>query len=304
MTEVSGRWKLGIILAAISALMWAILPVALEILLQSIDFQTATLFRYLLPAILLTGYLWVKGTLKTVHEKLNSKHLLMLIISGALLAGNYGFYIVGLEKTSADSAQVMIQLAPMSLLLAGIYIFKEPFSKFQWLGFTFFSLGLFLFFYHRINNHLIDLDYYGLGLVIVSIAALCWTGYAIILKFLLKTFSAQEAMLIFYWMGSILFLPMSDISGLLSLNKSELLLLLFCGVNTLITYSCFSEAFLHIEVSRVSAIVATTPLMTIAFVQVTAPISNLNAEPMTFLSLFGAALVVIGSVVTATSKIR
>ncbi len=304
MRRVTGRWKLGLTLAATSALMWAILPVVLEILLQTIDFQTATLFRYLLPAIILTGYLGARGTLKTVHKKLNSKYLLMLVISGSLLAGNYGFYIVGLEMTSADSAQVMIQLAPMSLLLAGIYIFKEPFSKSQWLGFAFFSLGLFLFFYQRINNNTIGLDYYGFGLVIVSVAALCWTGYAVILKFLLKTFTAQEAMLVFYWIGSILFLPMSDISGLFSLNKFELSLLLFCGVNTLITYTCFSEAFVHIEVSRVSAIVATTPLMTIAFVHFSSPISNLNTEPMTFLSLLGATLVVIGSVVTATSKIR
>ena len=108
--------------------------------------------------------------------------------------------------------------------------------------------------------------------------------------------------MIFYWIGSLIFLPFSDIPGLFSLNEFELLLLFFCGINTLITYSCFSEAFDHIEVSRVSAVVATTPLMTIAFVQLAAPFSNLTAQPVTLLSLCGAALVVTGSITTAIAK--
>ena len=303
MKGISGRWKLGLVLAAISAVMWAILPVALQILLETVDFQTATLVRYLLPALLLTPYLWVNGTLTTLHKKLSSKHVVMLIISGVLLAGNYGFYILGFEKTSADSAQVMIQLAPMSLLLAGIYIFKESFSLLQWIGFAIFTIGLFLFFYHRVTNHVSSLSLYATGLFMVSVAAFCWTGYAIGLKFLLKTFTAQEAMMIIYWIGSFIFLPFSDISEIFNLNKFELFLLAFCGINTLITYSCFSEAFVHVEVSRVSAVVATTPLMTIATVQLAAPIFNLHAEPLTLLSLCGAALVVAGSITTATAKI-
>ena len=302
MKRISGRWRLGITLASISALMWAILPVVLQILLQTVDFQTITLFRYFLPAIILTPYLFLNGTLNNFSEKLTSKHVIILITSGVLLAGNYGFYILGLAKTSADSAQVMIQLAPISLLLAGIYIFKEPFSKSQWLGFVVFATGLFLFFYHRITHHLADLGTYGAGLSIVSLSALCFTGYAIALKYLLRTFTAQEAMMIFYWIGSILFLPFSDLPGLLSLKKFELLLLLFCGINTLITYSCFSEAFAHVEMSRVSAVVATTPLLTIGFVQLAAPLFNLNAEPITLLSLCGAALVVTGSITTAIAK--
>ena len=302
MKRMSGRWRLGIILASISAVMWAILPVVLQILLQTVDFQTITFFRYLLPAMILTPYLFLNGTLNNLPEKLSFKTLILLLTSGVLLAGNYGFYILGLEKTSADSAQVMIQLAPISLLLAGIFIFREPFSKSQWLGFVLFVAGLFLFFYHRITNQLTDLGTYGAGLSIVAISALCFTGYAITLKYLLKTFTAHEAMMMFYWIGSIIFLPFSDIPGLFSLIKFELLLLFFCGINTLITYSCFSEAFDHIEVSRVSAVVATTPLMTIAFVQLAAPFSNLNPQPITLLSFCGAVLVVAGSITTAIAK--
>ena len=70
----------------------------------------------------------------------------MPLIAGLLLTGNYGFYILGLEKTSAEATQVMIQLAPMLLLLAGLWLFKEQFTRTQWLGFIGFSLGLILFF--------------------------------------------------------------------------------------------------------------------------------------------------------------
>ena len=44
---------------------------------------------------------------------------LQLLAAGLLLTGNYGLYILGLERTTAEATQLMIQLAPMFLLLSG-----------------------------------------------------------------------------------------------------------------------------------------------------------------------------------------
>ena len=71
--------------------------------------------------------------------------------------------------------------------------------------------------------------------------------------------------------------------------------------STLIAYGSFSEALTHIEASRVSAILATTPLITLFFVQFV-PITILNPEPLSFIVILGALFVVTGSVITSTAK--
>ena len=50
------------------------------------------------------------------------------------------------------------------------------------------------------------------------------------------------------------------------LSNLQWALLAFCGVNTLIAYGSFAEAMAHIEASKVSAILALTPLITVTTV--------------------------------------
>jgi drug/metabolite transporter (DMT)-like permease len=295
---LSGRWKLGLLLALGTATMWGTLPVALHQVAPTIGPATSTFFRFFIAALLLTPYLLVTRQVNNQHKLKSAKLLALTLAAGLLLTGNYGFYILGLERTSAEATQVMIQLAPMLLLLAGLWLFKETFSTKQWLGFFAFALGLLLFFERQISQLLFDFGDYGLGLVFIIMSAIFWTGYAIIQKYLLNDFQSSETMLILYWIGSLVFLPLSDFSTMGQLNSLQWAALLFCGLNTLIAYGCFAEAMAHLEASRVSAIIAITPLFTIAIAQLL-PIGDMPVEPLTALSILGAILVVSGSITTA-----
>jgi drug/metabolite transporter (DMT)-like permease len=298
---LSGRWKLGLLLALGTATMWGTLPVALHQVAPTIGPATSTFFRFFIAALLLTPYLLVTRQVNNQHKLKSAKLLALTLAAGLLLTGNYGFYILGLERTSAEATQVMIQLAPMLLLLAGLWLFKETLSTQQWLGFFAFALGLLLFFERQISQLLFDFGDYWLGLVFIIMSAIFWTGYAIIQKYLLNDFKSSETMLIFYWIGSLVFLPLSDFSTMGQLNSLQWAALLFCGLNTLIAYGCFAEAMVHLEASRVSAIIAITPLFTIAIAQLI-PIANMPIEPLTWLSILGALLVVSGSITTAIAK--
>ena len=110
-------------------------------------------------------------------------------------------------------------------------------------------------------------------------------------------------MLVFYWIGALAFLPFTDFSSLPQLTNLQWWLLLFCGLNTLIAYGSFAEAMVHIEASKVSTVLALTPLITFAIVH-TIPFSGLAVEPLTPLSISGAILVVVGSMVTALNKVK
>jgi len=301
LNAVSGRWKLGLLLALGTATMWGTLPVALHQVAPTIGPATSTFFRFFIAALVLTPYLVLTRQINNQHKLKSAKLLALTLTAGLLLTGNYGFYILGLERTSAEATQVLIQLAPMLLLLAGLGLFKETFSRSQWLGFFGFALGLLLFFERQASQLLIDFGDYGLGLIFIIMSAIFWTGYAIIQKFLLNDFQSSETMLILYWIGSLVFLPLSDFSTLNQLSPVQWAALIFCGLNTLIAYGCFAEAMMHLEASRVSAIIAIAPLFTIAIAQLI-PISDMPVEPLTGLSIIGAILVVSGSITTATAK--
>ncbi|MDE0748169.1 MAG: DMT family transporter [Porticoccaceae bacterium] len=301
MNQLSGRWKLGLLLAASTATMWGILPIMLSGLLNTLDPITTTFFRFSLAAILITPYLIVRRRLVNRHKMTTLNLVIKLLSAGLLLTINYALYILGLEKTSAEASQIMMQISPVLLLLAGVWVFKEQFSLLQWCGFIIFFSGLIMFFSPRFDDVFISLSDYGIGLLMLIGAAVSWVGYAIIQKVLLREFNAEETMLVFYWIGALVFLPFSDFDTLGQLTSLQWLLLALCGFNTLIAYGCFSEAMVHIEASRVSAVIAMTPLVTVSIVQLI-PIPGIIAEPLFLISLVGAVCVVGGSIITATCK--
>ena len=189
----------------------------------------------------------------------------------------------------------------MMLLVSGLWVFGERFSRGQWIGFATFFSGLLMFFSPRFHDVFVAMNAYGVGMLMVFLAAILWTGYAILQKFLLREFSSQETMLVFYWIGALSFLPFTDFSSLPQLSNLQWGLLIFCGLNTLIAYGSFAEAMVHIEASKVSTILALTPLITFVLVH-TIPDTGLVVEPLSLISISGAILVVIGSMVTALNK--
>ena len=304
MSRVSGRWKLGLLLALTTASLWGVLPVALKGVMETLDPITTTFFRFFLAALLLTPFIVSRSRRKTALNPKRFKSsalLLQLLVAGLLLTSNYALYILGLDRTTAEGAQLMIQIAPMLLLLSGLWVFGEQFSRAQWIGFGTFASGLGMFFYPHSKDLFVDMNAYGVGMLMVFLAAVFWTGYAILQKFLLREFASQETMLVFYWIGTLAFLPFSDFSSLPQLSNLQWGLLTFCGLNTLIAYGSFAEALVHIEASKVSAILALTPLITVAVVQAF-PISGLEVEPLGLLTVTGALLVVFGSMATALNK--
>ena len=304
MSRVSGRWKLGILLALTTAILWGVLPIALKVVMETLDPITTTFFRYALAGLLLTPYIAFRspGNKGLNPGRFRSVKLwLQLLAAGLLLTGNYGLYILGLERTTAEATQLMIQLAPMFLLLSGLWLFGERFSKVQWLGFAGFFSGLLMFFYPHLYDANVAINSYSIGMLLVFLAAVLWTGYAILQKYLLREFSSQETMLVFYWIGALAFLPFCDFAPMSLLSGLQWSLLIFCGLNTLIAYGSFAEAMVHIEASKVSTVLALTPLITVAMVQAF-PISGISVEPLTALSISGAILVVVGSMVTALNK--
>ncbi len=296
----SGRHGLGFALAATTMVMWGMLPLALKAVLRVTDSWTIVWFRFLVSALIVGALLAAKGRLPRFSGLGRAGWVLLLLAIGGLGA-NYITYMIGLDLTTPATSQIVIQLSPPLLALGGLFVFRERFSVAQWIGFATLLGGLGLFFWGQIARFLADLDRYYVGSAWVVLAAVTWAVYGLAQKQLLVRLGSQGIMLCVYVVCAVAFWPFATPSDLVALGTVELGLLAFTALNTTIAYGAFAEALAHWEASRVSAVLALTPLATIGFGMTASHLYPewFDSDPVGVWGVVGAVLVVAGSVATA-----
>lgn len=298
--RVSGQWRLGLTLTLITALCWATLPIALKIVLDVLDPITLTWFRFLVAAGFTAAWLGLRGKLRgprAGYGGLGRRGWLMLLLAALMLVSNYVFYLLGVQHTTPANAQLLIQLAPLMMALGGIWVFGEHFRTAQWLGLGLLVVGMALFFADQLATAARAKPGYVLGSGLVIVGAVVWAVYALLQKQLLVKLGSMQILLFIYVVASVVLLPFARPATLLQLDALHWAVLAYCAFNTIGAYGAFAEALAHWEASRVSAILATTPLLCIAAVTGVHALwpQWLAAERITALGWLGATLAVAGS---------
>ena len=300
MHRTSGRWKLGLVLALITAAFWGILPIGLKLLLTGMDAFTITWYRLAVSAVIIAVVLAVSRRMPAISA-LTRRDWLLLGIALLGLVANYIFYLLALHHVTPTVNQTVIQLSPMFLLIGGLIFFREHYSRWQWLGFIALIIGLLLFFNRRLPELTTLSEGLGLGVALLIAAAVVWAAYGLLQKQLLKRMSSQQILLVLYLGAVLLLLPLSSLGDIRNLSALESWMLAFCCANTLIGYGAFAEALEHWEISRVSAVLALAPLFTLTGMWLVEHLfpGLLEPEALNALSIFGALLVVGGSALCA-----
>jgi drug/metabolite transporter (DMT)-like permease len=296
MHTTSGRWRLGLALSLLTVFLWGILPIALAIALQVLDVYTVIWFRFLVSFIVLAIYLKGRGKLPTLSE-LRSTSWVLLAIATFFLALNYLFFMQGLALTSPANAEVIIQVAPLLMGVGGLILFKERYGLLQWIAVSILTVGLILFFHEQLKNLITTQGNYLLGSGLVVVAAITWSIYALAQKQLLQSLSSPSIMLAIYGGCTLFFTPFANPKTIVTLSLWHFATLIFCAFNTLIAYGAFAESLEHWEASRVSAVLALAPIVTLIAVWVISVLPSL-----TLLGIVGAVLVVSGSITIALGK--
>lgn len=286
-------------------LLWGVLPLVLRRALRDLDAASLTGFRFAFSASLLFALLAATGRLPALRE-LPRSGVRLLIVATLGLAANYIAFLLGLDHTSPANAQVLIQLGPLLLALGGLLVFRERFAAAQWIGFAVLIVGLAAFFASQLIALGRAIDAYLVGVAWIGFAALTWAIYGLAQKQLLQALSSQGVMLCVFAGCAICFAPFVHLAKFATLSAESWGVLLFCAANTLVAYGAFAAALEHWEASRISAVLALTPLATLATSSLAARFAPelFATEHLSAASWAGAALVVAGSLLTALGHKR
>jgi drug/metabolite transporter (DMT)-like permease len=245
----------------LAALFWGLLPLALRLVVPVLDIYTITWCRFLVAGVVVGLFLARRSSLPRPWRLAPGLRLLVPVaIVGLTL--NYTLFVVGVRLTSPATAQVVIQSANLFVLLGGLIVYRERFSRLQWLGATVLVGGLLLFFNRRLPLVFGSGSQLGLGVLLLLVGSFTWACYGLAQKRLLREWNSAQLLWLLYVGGALVLTPLAQPSHLRQLNTQQAGALLFCCLNTLIAYGAYAEAMHLGEVTRVSAAVAVSPLFT------------------------------------------
>jgi len=194
MTQLADNGVKGLMLAMTTAIMWGLLPLALKSVLVLMDAYTITWYRFVFAAFFVA--ILLSTTRKLPSSVLQHTSIMKRLLFAAIfLSLNYILYLVSLHFIPAETAQMLIQMAPFFMLLASVILMKEHFSRGQMVGSLVLISGLLLFFNQQfIDNSSISNHDFVMGFIIMFGAAITWAAYAIIQKKMLRYYSSNQIM--------------------------------------------------------------------------------------------------------------
>jgi drug/metabolite transporter (DMT)-like permease len=284
----------GVLYALITALLWGVLAIALKIAVIRIDPATIVWFRFILSFIPL--FIWVV-IYRSEHLRILIRPPLLLVIATIMLSVNYLGFNYGVKYTSPGNAQIFIQTAQILLALAGIIFLKERFTRIQAGGFLLAIIGLLLFYNQQLLHFAENQTEYNRGILLILMAAVAWATYAILQKILVVRFSGAALNLFIFGLPSLLYLPAVNFSQLQNLGFVWWLLLVFLGINTLVSYTMLALSLKYLEASRISIILIMNPVITFILMGVLGSLSFtlIVPEKFTLFSILGALTVLCGA---------
>jgi drug/metabolite transporter (DMT)-like permease len=293
----------GLSLSLLTALMWGTLPLAMQLLLSVMDASTITWVRFLFSSFFVASVLLRRGQLPQISNY-SSKILFMIAIAVIALVSNFNLYLMGLDRLNPESSGVIIQLAPFILMLGSVIFYGERMSILDIIGAFVLLLGLMLFFNERLSMLFASLGSYTIGVVLMLLAAICWSIYGLMQKALLRDMTSMQLTLLIYAGGTVLLFFVSSPSTLFQLTPLTAALTLYGCMNMVLGYGAFTEAMRVWQAAKVSAVIALAPIVTIVSMKIAGLFwpDLFIAQSMNLWAYVGAFLVVTGSMLAALAR--
>lgn len=277
--------------------MWGVMAIVLKVSLNDLDPITVTWFRFTIAFVLLT---LLTAIHQPSHFRIIRRPPWLLIFAALALGLNYLGFITGVHYTTPSNAQVFIQTGPILLALSGIFIYKEKLKPWQLAGLLFAVAGLTVFYSEQIKVITFEQIIYNKGVLWVLFGAVAWATYANFQKKLVQTHQTNQLNLIIYGLPAFLYFPFIDLPSIATMALPYWLVIIFLGLNTLIAYTCISQALKYVEANIVSVIITVNPIITFIVMGILSDmkVSWIAPEHFTWIGILGALMVLTGAVMT------
>jgi drug/metabolite transporter (DMT)-like permease len=283
----------GLMMISITAALWGILAIVLKYALQRFSGNTIIWFRFTFSFVFLAGYYLIH---RPQFFEILIKPPILGILAGLAMACNYLGFTSGLALTSPSNAQILIQISPLLVAVAGVVYFKERLTLLQKSGFGIAIAGFVLFYWDQLHHLMISSEQYTRGNLWIIFGAITWACFAVCQKLLVRIWTPQQTNLLIYLVAALIFSPLATFHEFQAMAFSDWLTLIFLGANTLIAYGTLGEALKLLPANQVSAIIVLNPLITLIVVGVlsTRQLPWLSSESTTLIGYAGALLLLTG----------
>lgn len=253
----------GLSYAVITATLWGILPILMKIALKEFSGSSIVWFRFAFAFAAL--YLFLKFRKKQPASILISPPGFG-VLAGLFLAGNYYYFLKGIETSSPSNAGILIQIAPVLLVIFGVLLFKERFDRRQAVGLAIAVVGFVVF--YRDQSRQWGAEAYTATAIYIVAAALLWTGYMVFQKSLAPRYEAQSLNLLVYGTAALVLIPAVVWTDFNNPHPGSWALMIFLGVNTLLAYGFLAEAINHIPLWLLSVVITLNPIITLTLMHI------------------------------------
>jgi drug/metabolite transporter (DMT)-like permease len=294
--------SVGLLMSFTAASFWGVVPIILKYLVSVCNVETIIWFRFTISFLFLAVVYAVKDPAAFRAIK---KPPFLGILAGLALAGNYFGHTTGVHPTSPSNAQVISQIGPLLLAVAGVVYFKERLNGRQKLGIVLALIGFLFFYWDQIRGLLIDRAIHMRGDLWIVFGAVVWAFFAVSQKMLVRRLTPQQANLIIYGVAALFFFPQTEFRDFGHLSPMDWSLLGFMAANTLIAYGALAVALKLIPANQVAVILVLNPLVTLVCMAVLAAyqLGWLGIENISFVGYLGAGALLAGvGLVVAYSK--
>jgi drug/metabolite transporter (DMT)-like permease len=288
----------GLTYVAVTALLWGFLPILMKVALQEFSEGSIVWFRFTFAfAVLFLILKFQKGQPESIILSPPG----FGVLAGIFLAANYFYFLKGVETGTPSNAGILIQIAPVMLVILGVVVFKERFHWKQGVGLVVAVVGYVLF--YRDQSQQWGSDAYTETSIYMVAAAVLWVGYMVCQKKLSVSYKAQTLNLLVYGTAALVLIPTAVWSDFNNTHIGSWVLMVFLGVNTLLAYGCLAEAVNYIPLWLISVVITLNPFITLIAMQVLSVMAPGWVEPEV-IGLWGyiGASIAISGVVTVIRK--
>ncbi len=257
------NYVLGLTYVGTTALLWGFLPILMKIALQEFSGGSIVWFRFTFAFIVLSLFLKLRNKQPATAILSPPK---LGVLAGLFIAGNYFYFLRGLDFSSPSNAGILIQIAPVILVFLGVVLFKERLNRRQVVGLGIAVVG-FILFYKDQSRQWGSVVYSETSLYMI-VSAVLWAGYMVCQKKLSVSYEAHHVNVLVYGTAALVLIPTATWAEFNNPNFGSWLLMVFLGVNTLLAYGCLAEAVNHIPLWLISVVITLNPFITMVVMQI------------------------------------